>query len=113
MTELRHKIELSDIKSCLLSWQECIGGQPSDDTDCELYHGIKEPRPHEYCYGPVVGMSKQICRWIRPTADDRELRRKIGTGAVWVVKHHRTSFEVWFRNEIQYTKVMANRLNDQ
>ena len=71
-------------------------------------HAKYEQPPPKFPYGPVCGTQRDLAAKIWPGSrvDTRRFQRKAATGAsIWVRKMHRTRYEVWFRNEVDYAKV--------
>ena len=72
------------------------------------FHKKHEKPPPRFCYGPVHGTQRELAAIICPgnRVDTRRFQRKAATGAsIWVMKRHRTHYEVWFRHEGEYMKV--------
>jgi hypothetical protein len=72
---------------------------PSDDG--QWWHEPSEPRPVEYKYGPLTGQKNDICQWMgeKKTPVPRKLEEKAKRGMVWAIRHGRTTWEVWFKDE--------------
>lgn len=79
----------------------------------QWYHLPFEDRPDEYRAGPMRGSKVELSRWLRPGKDDRELERAARTGAVWVRRYTRDTWEVWFKEQSYYAFTNQNRIREQ
>lgn len=88
------------------------GDNAVDGEDHEKWwHKLAEPRPAEYKFGPITGMKKDICRWMKekPTPNPRRLAQQAKIHIVWVIRLAGNKWEVWFKDEREFQLVDSER----
>jgi hypothetical protein len=59
----------------------------------------------------MIGMKKEICRWLgeKPTRTPRRLQQWAKASMVWVIRHGETSWEVWFKDQRRWELAESER----